>query len=138
MNLNRLLLAFSMILMVSAVGCSESGPELVPTSGIVKIDGVPAQGIMVRFMPDVIDDSIKLPSSQGLTNAEGKFELRTTDNKVGAAEGPHRVSLFDTLEERVPQGQTAKPARLDSKFSSGAIEITVGDGEEIVIEATGS
>jgi hypothetical protein len=131
------LLFIPLICLVSLVGCGDAEPELVATTGIVKIDGVPAQGIMVRFMPNVTDESVKLPSSQGLTNAEGKFELKTTDDKPGAAKCAHRVSLFDTLEERVPQGQIAKPGRLNAKFSSGGIDITVSDGEEIVIEATG-
>ena len=140
--MNRcLVLGLGLFLISFVVGCSgDVGPELVSVKGVVQINKQPASGIMVRFMPNVIDESIQLPSSQAITNENGEFELFTDDNKPGVAKGPHKVSLIDTLEERVPQGQAAtqKP-RLSSKYSrAGSIEITIdGDDDNLVIEAKG-
>ena len=119
-------------------GCSEPKAELIPASGIVKIDGEPAAGIMVQFVPDTIDETKLAPTSQALSDDEGKFDLFTLQNEKGAIAGPHRVSLIDTLEERVPQGQEAtQPKRLASKFATGAITVNVEAGKEIMLEATG-
>ena len=125
-------------LLCGLTGCGTPDVKLVPTAGTLTINGKPAEGVMVQFMPKVVDETVKAPTSQAITVEGGKFELVTMDNKVGAVLGPHRVSLFDTLEERVPQGAKAsKPPRLHPKYSSGAIEATVVEGESIAIEVTG-
>ena len=139
--MNRcLVLGLGLFLIPFVVGCGDSGPELVSVKGVVQIDGQPANGIMVRFMPNVLDETIELPSSQAITNKNGEFELYTDGNKPGIAKGPHKVSLIDTLEERVAQGQAAtQRPRLSSKYSrAGSIEITIdGDDDNLVIEAKG-
>jgi len=128
-----------LFLFCSLVGCGASGPELVSVKGTLNIDGAPAEGVMIRFIPNVIDEAVKAPSSQAITDAEGKFELYTTDNRPGVVRGNHKVSLVDTLVERVAQGQTStQPVRLSPKFSKpGAMEITIdGPNDELLIEAT--
>ncbi|MEM9410910.1 MAG: hypothetical protein AAGA30_07340 [Planctomycetota bacterium] len=122
---------------IGIVGCTGSQkPELVPASGVLLIDGEKAANIMVQFVPDTMDENLIAPTSQGLTNEEGEFDLYTLQNEKGAIEGPHRVSLIDIMEERVPQGQEAsQPARLDPKFASGQISVTVKNGEKITLEA---
>ncbi len=122
---------------VLAVGCGKPSVELVPATGTVTIDGQPAAGIMVQFMPAVVDETVVAPTSQGLTDAEGKFELYTLQNEPGAVPGPHRVSLYDTEEERLEQGQEAtKPRRLDPKYASGYLNAEVEAGEPIQLNAT--
>jgi hypothetical protein len=92
---------------------------------------------MAQFMPNVMDENVRAPTSQGLSNADGKFELFTLQNQLGAVEGPHRVSLFDTEEERPEQGQTAtRPPRLDPKYANGEITVNVVKGQKVVLEAT--
>lgn len=127
------------LLAISCIGCGSSEPELVAVQGVVQIDGKPADGIMVRFIPNVVDETVKAPSSQAITDADGKFELYTTDNKPGAFVGKHKVALVDTLIERVAQGESSsKPLRLSSKFSQlGAIEVDIkGPQSDLVLEAT--
>lgn len=119
-------------------GCGTENVKLVPVVGVVKIDGEPAADIMVQFVPEIIDESVVAPTSQALTDQDGKFELFTLKNEKGAVEGTHRVSLIDIHEERVPQGEVATvPPRLDSKFATGAISVEVKSGVEITLDASG-
>lgn len=123
---------------VALSGCAGTkDPELVaPVTGIVNINGEPAAGIMVQFVPDITDESIVVATSQGLTDESGKFILNTTRGTPGAWPGPHRVTLVDTLEDRPAQGQESTvQSRLDPTFASKALKIEVKAGEQIVIEA---
>lgn len=118
-------------------GCNSQNVTLVPADGILTIDGQPTGGIMVQFVPDVLDDEIEAPTSQGLSNPDGTFELFTLKNQPGAIEGDHRVSLFDTEEERPEQGEVAtRPLRLDPKFSQGQLRVRVVKGQKLNIQAT--
>lgn len=133
-----LLTSICCLLFSTMHGCSEPTVELIPVSGIVKIDGEPANGIMVMFVPNTLDETVVAPTSQALSNDEGKFELYTLQNEKGAVPGAHRVSLIDTFEERVPQGEVAtQPPRLATKFATGSISVNLKLGEEVVLDATG-
>ena len=126
------------ICLCSLAGCGTPEVKLVPATGTVTINGRPAEGVMVQFMPNVVDETIKAPTSQGVSGEGGKYELFTLDNQPGAVPGRHRVSLFDTLESRGAQGaKGGRPSRLDANFASGGLEVTLVEGEETPIEATG-
>lgn len=119
-------------------GCGNPKADLVSASGTVLIDGKPADAIMVQFVPQTLDPNLLAPSSQAITDETGTFELRTTKNEIGAFAGKHTVRLYDTLEERVAQGQKrTKPLRLDPSFSGGKLTIDVVEGIAIEIEAYG-
>jgi len=119
-------------------GCAGDKAELVPVTGTVTIDGKAAADIMVTFVPNTVDESVIAPTSQAVSDASGNFDLFTTKNERGAIVGEHVVSLLDTTEERPVQGETATTlSRLDPKFASGAIKVTVKEGEPIKLEATG-
>ena len=129
-----------LLLVPTLIGCGDAGvPKLVPVSGVVKINGEPAAGIMVNFVPETLDENAVTRSSMAISGEGGKFVLNTTKNEPGAMPGPHFVTLIDTLEERVPQGESpTRPPRLDPKFNStGEIRVTVEEGKSIDIEATG-
>ena len=121
------------------MGCSgKKEAKLVPVKGTLKIDGKPAGDIMVQFVPKTIDENLVAPTSQALTDASGNFELVTLKNEPGAVEGLHLVKLFDTLEERVPQGQkSTKKPRLAPKFALQGIQVEVKADEDVALEATG-
>lgn len=121
------------------VGCGQPKAVLVPVTGTLKIDGEPAAGIMVQLVPDTQDESIDAPTSQGITDENGEFELFTTKNEPGAIVGKHKVALIDTEEERPAQGEVAtREPRLDPKYSlAGEIMVDVADGKKLEIEATG-
>ena len=123
--------------LASAAGCGGSAPTLVPAEGVVLIDGEPAADISVQFLPDEIEGEPR-PTSYAVTDAEGRFTLRTYEQGEGAVLGGHNVILVDTLEERPEQGQElTRPPRVNSRYSTitGGLraEVTEG-GSTITIE----
>jgi hypothetical protein len=126
-------------LLFGLAGCS-GDVVLTPVTGVVKIDGKAASGIMVQFMPDINRGGTG-PTSFGTSDVSGNFTLKTYDGRPGAAVGPHLVTLSDTEEERPPQGQVFKKRpRLSSRFSIPtpgllAVEVTTG-GPPIELEAS--
>lgn len=123
--------------LASVAGCGSSAPTLVPAEGVVLIDGEPAADISVQFLPDEIEGEPR-PTSYAVTDAEGRFTLRTYEQGEGAVLGGHNVILVDTLEERPEQGQElTRPPRVNSRYSTitGGLraEVTEG-GSPITIE----
>lgn len=88
------MVAFRKLLSLAAttlcLGCG-SGVSYVPVEGIVRLDGTPLAGVEVRFAPDVEPESPRLPFSQALTDANGRYELLADTNVKGAVVGKHKV-----------------------------------------------
>lgn len=126
------------VVLTSVNGCGGGPPaaELVEARGIVRIDGQPAEGIMVQFVPQTLDPTIDAPTSQAITDANGEFVLATMDGRPGAMPGDHTVKLVDTHEERQAQGEEASPtSRLAPKYMTDGIVVNVAEGEQIEIDA---
>ncbi len=70
-------------------GCGSSGPETVPTSGKVTVDGKPAAGAAVMFLPQAGGRP-----ATGVTDAAGVFRLQTFKDFDGAIVGDHRVTVL--------------------------------------------
>lgn len=73
------------------LGCSGggvSGPPIVPVDGIVTLDGSPVEGATVVFTPKK-----EGTMSMAMTDAAGKFALRTGAGRKGAAVGEHDVTV---------------------------------------------
>jgi hypothetical protein len=75
-------------LLAFASGCGPKGPEMVPVTGIVKLDGVPVAGAGVTFMPI----SGGRPAT-GQTDPNGKFTLTTEKADDGALEGEYAIAV---------------------------------------------
>ncbi|MDB5384401.1 MAG: hypothetical protein JWM11_47 [Planctomycetaceae bacterium] len=87
-----------------------------PAEGILKINGQPAQNILVQFLP-VVAKGDPGPTSSGVSNERGEFELEA-GGKTGAVIGPCKVLFVDLNEERVAQGmQPTNPPRIPSEMS---------------------
>ena len=72
-------------------GCDSSTadlPEVVPVTGVVTLDGAPAAGVNVTFIPI---GSTAGGASYGATDAGGKYELKSNDGRPGAAVGEFKV-----------------------------------------------
>ena len=86
------LVTFGFLLAV-VVGCGggggESGPELVPVTGTVTLDGSAASGVTVTFMPT---GSTLGGICYGVTDASGKYELMVDEDNKGAAVGEYKVT----------------------------------------------
>jgi hypothetical protein len=77
----------ALFLVVAFVGCGDSGPTIVPVTGILTYKGHPVTNTYVFFMPA---DGSGRPS-QGPTDAEGRFKLSYTNEKDGVLVGRHKV-----------------------------------------------
>ncbi|MBI3863527.1 MAG: carboxypeptidase regulatory-like domain-containing protein [Planctomycetia bacterium] len=79
---------FVFALLVFCVGCGNSGPVIHPAKGKLTKGGQPLAGVVVTFTP--VGGG---PSSSGLTNDSGAFELLSASGKAGAVAGKHKVTL---------------------------------------------
>ena len=102
-------------LVIAACGCG-GGPRLVPVSGQVKLDGKPLPDAQVTFRPDSKEVHPGPPSS-GMTDAEGRFTLRTADGHDGAVVGPHKVRVSVVVNN--PSGDKDAPPteKLPARYS---------------------
>ena len=79
------------LFLVTLAGCAGSKPDLpevVPVTGVVTLDGAPAAGVNVTFIPV---GSTAGGASYGATDAGGKYELKSNDGRPGAAVGEFKV-----------------------------------------------
>ncbi|RUL86183.1 peptidase associated/transthyretin-like domain-containing protein [Tautonia sociabilis] len=87
----RIVTFVSVGLLTLAAGCGDAGPELVPVSGTVVVNGEPLARATVIFEPtDTEDPNL---NSGGQTDEQGHFELQTIDGRKGAVVGNHRVTI---------------------------------------------
>jgi len=113
-----------MVLCLGAIalcGCSR-GVSMGQVDGTVRLDGAPIADAMVTFVPA----DRKLPQSTGLTDADGRFQLRCSNGAIGAAVGEHRVIVIDggrapsgkgKDDDELPEGKDVPTSRIPLKFS---------------------
>jgi len=86
------------------------------------LDGQPFNQVMVVFIPE----DPQQPQSIGITDAEGKFQLRCGKAGLGAVVGPHRVTLIDAAvapggrtrgDDELPEGAAAPVSRVPEKYA---------------------
>ena len=83
---------FGLLACASFTGCNQ-GPEIVPVSGQITIEGKPLQGGFITVMPNI--DGKGRPAL-GAINSDGTFELTTNLNgrKIpGTYLGEHQVEI---------------------------------------------
>lgn len=96
---------------ILGIGCSpKAGVSTVPVTGIVTIDGSPAEGIAVTFSPQ----SPGARTAAGITDANGRFTLNTPGGGEGAVPGSYKV-VFAAVG-----GGQAAPAG-DPRAAGGAL-----------------
>jgi len=124
------------LLLCLSTGCFRGGNyELVPVEGVVTINGEPAENIMVQFMPNALEET-EGPTSEAITGPDGKFVLKTVDQREGAVVGRHVVVLFDMEEDRPAQGEPLEhEPRISSRYNTaaGGIKVEVKPGEPVNI-----
>jgi hypothetical protein len=110
-------------------GCGSSSPTLVAVEGRVMEGAKPVAGASVNYQPIATsgDDIAPGPSSFGITDAEGRYQLRTLkEDSVGAVAGQHHVYI--SLDPPVDQVEIAvKPpvSRIPKKFADGSTVVDV-------------
>lgn len=102
-------------------GCGKS-VRLGQVDGTVRFDGKPIGQVLVTFIPE----DPHLPQSSGVTDAEGRFQLRCSNGGMGAAVGEHRVTLLDATaapasksreDDEIPEGNAAPVRRVPPNYS---------------------
>ena len=97
-----------LILPLLAAGCSRSdGLRLVEAAGVVTYQGAPLPGARVTFVPQ------NGPVATGVTDLEGKFELRTGTLR-GVVAGPSKVSVTAPGAETSSQVRAGDPSNPES------------------------
>ena len=88
------LVCVALILTFNVVGCKKGEP-VVPVSGVATYQGEPLAYCSVFFTPTNVADPNLCITSVGLTDAEGRFKLTTTElnARPGAVVGTHKVAF---------------------------------------------
>lgn len=76
-------------------GGAEGGKPVFPTSGTVKMAGVPLAGATVIFAPT----EAKQPTAMGKTDQDGNFSLTTYQYQDGAAAGRFKVVVTKVIAQ---------------------------------------
>ena len=98
------------------VGCSRyledewsrQWPARFPSAGVVTLDGTPVEEAVVTFSITRPDRDNKAFTAVGITDAQGRFVLRTFRPGDGAVEGTHAVTISKSsmnsgkLEHAIP------------------------------------
>ncbi len=93
MRLHRFL-AGLLLLPLLLLGCGKAGPKVAPVSGRVTLDGQPLADADVTFAPESAAAGSASQESSGRTDAEGRYSLKTNqDKRDGAAIGTHKVRI---------------------------------------------
>jgi hypothetical protein len=130
---------------LSLVGCARRFPEVVPTSGVVVIDGKPLANASVTFVP-MLNDFGAESYAVGVTDEQGRFTLTCRyNNQPGAAAGPNVVLVTeapmpgDVRKSQDSRVQSAYEAKLGNRpippaygtvgTSPLKVEVKPGQGE---------
>jgi hypothetical protein len=90
-----LVAVFAIALLLS--GCAEH--DLAPVSGVVKLNGAPLVRGVVNFQPIGGQTDNPGPGSTGITDDQGRFQLKTPDGELGAVVGEHKVRIYSRNAE---------------------------------------
>ena len=97
-------------------GCGEGGDQAtapVPVSGTVTFEGQPVAGAYVAFRPE---GKTRGGGGRAITDASGKYELKSPDGRLGAPVGNYRVIVTNEVTpmmgEYSPPPTTSPEARL--------------------------
>ena len=84
-----------LLLLLPALGCG-GGPKVpvASVSGRVFRDNNPLANANVHFVPISEDKQNPVVDSWGETDGEGRFTLKTSDGREGAAVGNHHVEIY--------------------------------------------
>lgn len=126
-----------LLLSVSILGCGAKGEPPVPAGGIAKINGKPAEGLLIQLHPTAPAASNQpVQSFSAISGADGRFELKTSDNRSGAVPGTYKVIVVDNklseLGDDPSKAKTKIVNRVPFKYASATttpLEITVEKGK---------
>lgn len=99
-------------LLIAMVGCGPSG-KVVPVSGVVTLNGKPAEDVAVTFQPVAPDGTnVPGPSAFGISGADGRYTLKLMGEETkGATVGKNivRFSAYVATDPNVDGPPKTKP-----------------------------
>ena len=109
------------------LGCNSSPQDsgLVKVSGVIHVDGQPANGVVLTLHPDTNDQPSSVGAvSTGVTGSTGSFEISTYRSGDGALPGSYNVtcvwSKFDPISRSMLgdklSGRYASPKKPAAKW----------------------
>lgn len=125
----RFLAVFSVLCLVTCLGCGDDTPPLGTVIGTVTMDGKPFAGGSLQFVP-----AGGGRPSIAVTNDEGEFEALYLIGKKGALLGSHSVK-FELASEKVDEADQFKPPSGSRKGPKGysispdTIDVVAGKNE---------
>jgi hypothetical protein len=126
MNIKYYFILFSIASLIFATGCDNSAPARV--HGTVRFEGQPLAGATVTFFP--VDES---RSSEGATDANGKYELRFSASAKGAVIGEHQVEIRTAPKEIDRESEEKIIERLPEKYNNKTeLKATLKSGTQTV------
>ena len=84
----KLLALVLTILVLMLTGCGSEGPEFVPVSGTVSLNGKPISEAVVTFVPKQAGKP-----AMGFTDKQGHFSLSTSEGDDGVIAGPYYATV---------------------------------------------
>lgn len=116
--------------LVVVAGCGGDGYSLATVEGRITDRGQPVAGASVTYQPIAPAKENPGPSSFGITDADGRYRLRTmTDNLPGAAVGRHRIRISMAARENQPDFSAMPSAKqVSPKFQDGSTVVEVPAG----------
>src|SRR5262245_45257833 len=87
---------------VAVLGCNQGALQVVPVAGKVTLDGNPLPKASGTFVPMATKTRENPgPTSQGLTDAEGRFQVSVDQQTPGAVVGKSRIYISTILSDPV-------------------------------------
>ena len=83
-------------LLLCVLGCGPEGAPRHEVTGVVRVDGAPAERVLVQLVNENEATSGDDRYPLGLTDSTGRFRIGSQANQPGAIEGSYRV-LFSWL-----------------------------------------
>ena len=121
--------------LLATLGCGPAAPPFesrptFPVEGKVLVAGQPAEGVQVFLHPQ---DAAQRGKPRGMTDAEGRFRLRTYHDGDGAPAGEYTVTVYWPAPDNssVPVEDQLPPDRLGGQFmnpNNSSLRATVNAG----------
>lgn len=118
------------LLAATVAGCGKSGPQPVPVSGQVLIDGEPVANATIQVAPT------DARAAMGQTDEQGNFTLTTYEKGDGCVKGTHRVVVSAITYPSDTQEVLHVPEKY-MDLATTDLEVTIDEPtEDLKIELT--
>lgn len=121
-----------MLFSCSSCDKKDAGPELVPVSGTIRVDGKPLAKAGISFRPDETRGNRTSYQPGGTSDENGKYELRAAA-KSGAPPGWYKVVVFPYAPAPGGDAPEVPPLPFDEKYADPDttdlnVEVKAGEG----------